>query len=240
MNVERMDLARVIHHSPMAKFTDGYAGHGRIQGAIFLAIDIEPLLILRENNHKVRGALLKPRDRILCCTVNESVNKPRGIFERPPKSGVWWIQYFANSKRRREKVGRKSDALKLYQRRKAETHAGAKLPPLRNTRGVTISELIDDALLRVQDHKDLRNNISKAEIVRGDVGTRLADSLTPQDLDQWLKEHCKTPATSNRYKAFFSLCYQGRDQKWQSQPECRSLGTSSEGAKRPIPILEQG
>src|ERR1700688_4467324 len=25
MNVERVDLVRVIHHSPMAKFTDGYA-----------------------------------------------------------------------------------------------------------------------------------------------------------------------------------------------------------------------
>ena len=39
--------------------------------------------------------------------------KPRGVFERPPNSGIWWIQYFADGKRHREKVGRKSDAIDL-------------------------------------------------------------------------------------------------------------------------------
>jgi integrase len=138
----------------------------------------------------------------------ERERNPRGVFQRPPKSGVWWIHYYdADGKRHREKVGRKSDAIKLYQKRKSEAHAGVKLPTLRNTRGVTISELIDDALLFVVDHKDRRSYISKAEIVRKALGDRIASTLTPQDIDQWLKSHSKTPATANRYKAFLSLCY---------------------------------
>jgi integrase len=31
--------------------------------------------------------------------------------------------------------------------------------------------------------------------------------MTPQELERWLRMHCKTPATSNRYKAFISLCF---------------------------------
>jgi integrase len=82
-----------------------------------------------------------------------------------------------------------------------------KLPALRNHRGVTIGELIDDALEFVTDHKDLRNYVSKAAIVRHAMGHRPAASLKPQELDAWLKAQCKTPATQNRYKAFISLCY---------------------------------
>jgi site-specific recombinase XerD len=38
-------------------------------------------------------------------------------------------------------------------------------------------------------------------------GDRDATSITPQEIDRWLKSHCKTPATSNRYKSFLSLCF---------------------------------
>jgi integrase len=31
--------------------------------------------------------------------------------------------------------------------------------------------------------------------------------VTPQEIDQFLSKHCKTPATANRYRAYFSLCY---------------------------------
>jgi integrase len=132
----------------------------------------------------------------------------RGIFQRPLKSGVWWASYFVDGKHHREKVGRKSDAIDLYQTRKAEARAGKKLPALRNTRGTTIGELLDDALQYASDHKDIRTYKSRAEIVRAAMGHRSASSLTPQELDGWLKEQCKTPATANRYKALLSLCYQ--------------------------------
>lgn len=45
------------------------------------------------------------------------------------------------------------------------------LPELRNSRALTVSELIDDVLEYVADHKDRRNYISKAEIVRAALGS---------------------------------------------------------------------
>jgi integrase len=135
----------------------------------------------------------------------------RGVYEQPAKSRVWWICYFVDGKRHREKVGRKKDAIDLYQKRKADGRAGVKLPALRNNRGVTINELIVDALAFVSNpkkpHKDLRNYKSKAEIVRHAMGHRTAASVTPKELNDWLNEQCKTAATKNRYRAFLSLCY---------------------------------
>ena len=131
----------------------------------------------------------------------------RGVYEKPEGSGIWWIHYYAAGKRHREKVGRKSDAIKLYQSRKADATAGRKLPELRDSKVLRFSELIDDALEFVIDHKDRRSYVSKAEIVRKAFGSTPAAEITPQELERWLRSHCKTPATANRYKAFISLCY---------------------------------
>ncbi len=131
----------------------------------------------------------------------------RGVYENPAGSGIWWIHYYAAGKRHREKVGRKSDAIKLYQARKADATAGRKLPELRNAKVVTLGELIDDALEFVAHHKDNRNYKSKAVIVREALGSRHAAEVTPQELERWLRDQCKTPATANRYKAFISLSY---------------------------------
>jgi len=38
----------------------------------------------------------------------------RGVYEHPPGSKVWWVNYHENGKRHREKVDRKSDAESLY------------------------------------------------------------------------------------------------------------------------------
>lgn len=135
------------------------------------------------------------------------VEKVRGVFERVPDSGIWWIHYQVDGKRHRERVGNKSDAIDLYYTRKADAIAGRKLPQLRNTKSVTLSDLIDDVLEYVADHKDNRNYVSKAAIVREALGNLTAADITPQEIDRWLRSHCKTAATSNRYKAFISLCY---------------------------------
>jgi hypothetical protein len=131
----------------------------------------------------------------------------RGVYENPIGSGIWWVHYYGAGKRHREKVGRKSDAIKLYQSRKADVAAGRKLPELRNSKVVTLSELIDDVLEFVAHHKDNRSYTSKGEIVRKALGSKPAADLTPQELERWLRIRCKTPATANRYKAFISLCY---------------------------------
>jgi len=132
---------------------------------------------------------------------------PKGIFERPAESNIWWVLYYVDGKRRREKSGRKSDAINVYRTRKADALAGRKLPSTRDSRAISFAELIDDALEYVADHKDRRNYESKAKIVRKALGDRPAADLTPQELERWLRTQCKTAATSNRYKAFVSLCF---------------------------------
>ncbi|MEG9430796.1 tyrosine-type recombinase/integrase [Terriglobus sp. ADX1] len=157
----------------------------------------------------------------------------RGVYEHPIDSGIWWIHYYAAGKRHREKVGRKSDAIKLYQTRKADAAAGRKLPELRNSKVLILSELIDDALEFTAHHKDQRGYISKGEIVRGALGSRPAAELTPQELERWLRTRCKTAATANRYKAFISLCYREgiRNGKVSINP-ARLVRQRKEGAGR--------
>ena len=76
---------------------------------------------------------------------NES--NPRGVFEKVPGSGVWWIRYFDQfGKKRREKAGTKSVAIKLYGKRKQQVLEGKKLPELFRKPSVNFGQLLDDAL----------------------------------------------------------------------------------------------
>lgn len=139
----------------------------------------------------------------------ERKRNPRGVFERPPGSGVWWINYYDHGKQHREKIGRKSDAIEAYMDRKTAIRRGEKLPELKRNAPVMISDLIDLMLEHVknQKHKDLRTYESRGEIVRKKIGKLDAEALMPADLEAWLSKHCKTPATFNRYKALISLAY---------------------------------
>jgi hypothetical protein len=60
--------------------------------------------------------------------MKKEAEKVRGLFERPPESGVWWINYYVNGKQHREKAGRRSDAVALYQKRKEDIRRKLKLP----------------------------------------------------------------------------------------------------------------
>ena len=137
----------------------------------------------------------------------EKRKNPRGLFERPPGSGVWWINYYEKGKQRREKVGSKAKAISLYQVRKAAITEGRKLPKLRASKALLFGDLIDDVLTYTANHKDSRSYVSKAEIVRPKFGNIEASEMTVKDLEKWLVKHCKTAATWNRYRAFFSLCF---------------------------------
>ena len=55
--------------------------------------------------------------------ANRTVAKVRGVFEKEPGSGIWLIRYHVDGKPKREKVGRHSDAITLYPKRKSDTRA---------------------------------------------------------------------------------------------------------------------
>lgn len=132
----------------------------------------------------------------------------RGIFERPAGSGVWWVNYYVDGKQHREKAGRKSDAIALYQKRKADARRKIKLPELVPGNVVTFGELSTVAVEYAKTHlKAAKSYVTKDKLLREPFGNRPAADVTPQEIDQFLTKHCKKPATANRYRAFFSLCY---------------------------------
>jgi len=132
----------------------------------------------------------------------------RGLFERPTGSGCWWINYYVDGKQHREKVGRRGDALALYQKRKADSRRKLKLPELVPGKVITFGHLSEMAVNHAETHlKSLEHYKTKDSILREPFGERPAAEITPQQINEWLTKHCKTPATANRYRAFISLAY---------------------------------
>ncbi len=75
------------------------------------------------------------------------MKKSRGVFEKVPGSGVWWIQYFDTSgRRRREKVGPKAAAKALVETRRSDARLGIKMPENLRATPVTFAELAERAL----------------------------------------------------------------------------------------------
>src|SRR5437868_5800280 len=79
---------------------------------------------------------------------------PKGIFEKVPGSDIWWVRYAdASGRIRREKIGTKSAAIKLYRKRKTEVLEGKKLPDQLRQKPVTFADLAEDALEYSKAHK---------------------------------------------------------------------------------------
>jgi hypothetical protein len=87
------------------------------------------------------------------------VRKERGIFEKEPGSGIWWIRYKIDGVERREKVGRRGDAIRLYQLRRTDAIRGVKLPPNMRHEGLRFRVIGEEAINWYIDHgrKDVRS-----------------------------------------------------------------------------------
>jgi integrase len=143
--------------------------------------------------------------------AEKKVAKIRGVYERNAGTGIWWIRFTEGGKIRREKVGRRSDAIALYQKRKADVRAGLKLPTNLRKRPLTIFELGQEAKQWYQEHgkRDLRTFSGRMDLIVREMGSRSADSVKPKELDEWLSSHPQwSPATKNRYKTVLSKAYQ--------------------------------
>lgn len=98
----------------------------------------------------------------------------RGLWERVPGSGVWWIRYRVNGVLKREKVGRKSDAIDLLNTRRNERRVGVKLPDNLRDAGLKFKVLSDD-IERYSEahHRDRRNILSGLAKIRPDFDERM-------------------------------------------------------------------
>ena len=139
--------------------------------------------------------------------------RQRGIFEKMPGSGVWWIRYAdATGRIRREKAGTKSAAVTLYRKRKTEVLQGRKLPERLRQRAVTFGEIAHDTLIHSRNHKlSYRDDLSRMGRLLRWFQDRAAESITPEEIEQRLAEVVEeegwTSATANRHKSLLSLTY---------------------------------
>jgi hypothetical protein len=134
----------------------------------------------------------------------------KGVFERPDGSGIWWIIYYIEGKRFREKVGRRSDAVVLYQRRKTDARMGIKMPEVRARRAVLFEEIAADALAYSQEHKASfpgdRSTVGKLLPIFGKVPLA---NITPQTIKAYLDTRDDlTKTTINRYRGTISTIFQ--------------------------------
>ena len=135
----------------------------------------------------------------------------RGIFEKVPGSGVWYVHYYdAAGKRRREKAGTKANAIALYHKRKAEALAGRKLPERLRQRPVLFREIAEEALAYSRAYKrSYRDDEYRMHRLREWFGEQKAAEITPQEIERKLEEMAadRTPGTVNRHRALLSLIY---------------------------------
>jgi site-specific recombinase XerD len=136
---------------------------------------------------------------------------PRGVFEKAPGSGEWWIRYNdANGRYRREKAGSKSVAIKLVDKRRTEALQNRKLPERLRRATVTFAEIARDAQTYSKVHKagtTYRCDAGRMEVVLGWFREYPAESITAQDIERQFQKQEWAPATANRYRALISLTY---------------------------------
>ncbi len=159
-------------------------------------------------------------------TETKTRRNPRGVYEKVPGSGEWWIRYVdASGRYRREKAGSKSTAIGLVRKRKTEALQGKKLPEKLRRATVTFADISRDALAYSKAHKrTYSDDLARMERILGWFRDRSADSITPQEIErhfeQCIEDEKWAPSTVNHYRSLLSLTYRLaiRDGKATSNP----------------------
>ncbi len=139
--------------------------------------------------------------------------KMRGVFEKNPGSGVWWVRFTdASGRYRREVAGTWSQATKLLTKRRNEALVGKKLPETIRRRVVSFGELCDDTDCYIRKkYARPEHDLGRLETIRKWFGALPADSLTAQEIESALnrsKEANKWSASSwNHHHTLLSLTY---------------------------------
>jgi integrase len=138
---------------------------------------------------------------------------PRGVFEKVPGSGEWWICFWdAEGRKRREKAGTKSNAILLYRKRKTEALQGKKLPEVLRKAAVSFKQIADDAIADVKKrYRRSADDEARLKVLINWFGSREAASLAAQEIEARLNSAAGdnewSPATINHYRTVMSLAY---------------------------------
>lgn len=165
----------------------------------------------------------------------------RGVFEREKGSGIWWIRWTdANGRKRREKVGSRSNAEKLLAKRHVQKLEGAKFPDNLRTKAATFRELCEDALAHSRAENSQKQTYElelRINQLLPMFGPRAADSIKKNEIVAWLAEQATArdwaASSRNRWQATFSLVFRvGIDnEKIERNPAAR-IRRKTEGGGR--------
>jgi len=139
---------------------------------------------------------------------SREVRKVRGVFEKEPGSGVWWIRFIdAEGALRRESVGSKSAAIDLYRKRKTDAMEGKKLPKKLRARVVMFSELADDYLAHAKaNNEGWKADKDRIATLTAAFGNRPA-AIPIADLREWFNAQEWKPSTFNRWRTVLRSIY---------------------------------
>jgi site-specific recombinase XerD len=142
--------------------------------------------------------------------MKASTAKTRGVFEKIPGSGVWWIQYFdADGRRRREKIGSKSAAIKTVEQRRTQAREGMKVPVNLRAKKITFGEIAKAALAWSRANKrDFAHDDYRMPLLIEQFGKCQAEDIKPSEITEWLQSRADwSRATRNRYTALLKMVY---------------------------------
>src|SRR3989442_6445873 len=115
--------------------------------------------------------------------ARSAAKKRRGVYEYPPGSDIWWVQYFVDGRRRREKVGWKQAAINRYQQRKTEAREGRLPTPQRNVPfDGFVAEYLEGERLRLRAYAEYERH---SRVWIDQVGHRPLRSIIPLDVHMW-------------------------------------------------------
>lgn len=147
-----------------------------------------------------------------------------GVYERG--SGIWYARYRMNGKLVRKSFGSDRNAAVAYvEKARTLKRSGGGIVPATARRALqtfaemavvggttTVAELCDDLERHIQknptSYKDQVNPPRRIACIRKVFGHRLAASIKPSEIMDWLDRMDREPATLNRYKATLSRMYQ--------------------------------
>jgi len=168
---------------------------------------------------------------------SESKRNPRGLFERPTGSGIWWVRYMdENGRLHREKVGPKGLALKVYQKRKNEIQERRFFPERIRRRDVLLSKMIDDYLERAKGAlRSYRDSERHGERWKEAFKGKTLAQILPGDVERYMAKRIGEvePASVNRELAFLKHLFNVAiaDGKAETNP-VRSVKLFRENNKR--------
>lgn len=152
----------------------------------------------------------------------------KGVYQRDDDpSGAWYARIRVNGRLVKKSFGNdRGAAIDYVDKARSVRRTGDGVLP-RNARQmpkstqeivasndvsvVLVSELCDDLLRHIQSkpnvYKDQRNPPFRIGVIKKEFGDRVAASIRPYEISDWLDSLNKAPATVNRYKVTFSSVY---------------------------------